>query len=164
MSQNPLYFVVFTQLQFYSSQVSLSKRPKMDSTSNTKFETVNEYMSALPESTRVKLEKLRQTIKKAAPQAEEVISYNMPAYKQEGMLVYYAAYKGHIGFYPTASPIKAFKEELADYSGSKGTVRFPLDKPIPSGLVSRIVKYKVKENLEKAHAKTMKKTTTKGRK
>ena len=124
------------------------KIDKMDTTS-TKFKTVDEYLSTLPESTKVKLQKLRETIKKAAPQAEELISYNMPAIKMRRVLVYYAVFKGHIGFYPTASPIEAFKKELSSYEGSKGAVRFPINKPIPLQLVSKIVKYRVKEDLEK---------------
>ena len=99
------------------------------------------------------MKKLRQTIRKAAPEAEEVISYQMPAYKLQGMLVYFAAYKNHIGFYPTGSGIFAFKKELSIYECSKGTVRFPLDKPLPLGLIGKIVKFRVKENLEKKKKK-----------
>ena len=124
---------------------------------NTKFKTVDEYLSVFPQKTKAKLQAFRKTIKKAAPGAEELISYNMPAFKLQGALVYYAAYKGHIGFYPTSSGIKAFKKDLSAYEGSKGTVRFPIDKPIPLNLVSKIVKYRVKENLKKSDAKTIKK-------
>jgi uncharacterized protein YdhG (YjbR/CyaY superfamily) len=99
---------------------------------------------------------LRKTIKEAAPQAEELISYNIPAFKQNGVLVYYAAYKNHIGFYPTSSPMKVFKKELANYKTSKGAIQFPIEKAIPKTLVSRIVKYRVKENLEKAMIKAKK--------
>lgn len=123
----------------------------------TKFKTVDEYMSALPGKTKAKLQALRKTIKKAAPGAEELISYNMPAFKLQGVLVYYAAYKGHIGFYPISSAIRAFKKDLSAYERSKGTVRFPIDKPIPLNLVSKIVKYRVKENLKRSDAKTIKK-------
>ncbi|HEY8968879.1 MAG TPA: DUF1801 domain-containing protein, partial [Puia sp.] len=104
-------------------------------TISRKFKTVDEYLSTFPESTRNKLQTLRAVIKRAAPKAEEVISYNMPAIKQHGVLVYYAGYKGHIGFYPTGSGIMAFKKELSAYEGSKGAVRFPLDKPIPGALI-----------------------------
>jgi uncharacterized protein YdhG (YjbR/CyaY superfamily) len=110
---------------------------------------IDEYISFHPESVRVQLEKLRQTIHKAAPKAEEVISYQMPAFKLNGMLVYFAAYKSHIGFYPTGSVIAAFKKELAKYETLKGTVRFPIDKPLPLGLIGKMVKFRVKENLEK---------------
>jgi uncharacterized protein YdhG (YjbR/CyaY superfamily) len=110
-----------------------------------KFTTIEEYHAAFPEETRVILESLRQTIKQAAPKAVEVISYNMPAFKQNMVLVYYAAYKEHIGFYPTASPIKVFAEELAKYKTSKGAIQFPIDKPIPKTLVKNIVKYRVAE-------------------
>ena len=122
----------------------------MKITPGTKFKSVDNYFSVFPASTKAILKELRKTIKQAAPDAEECISYNMPAFKQNGMLLYYAAYKGHIGFYPTGSGIEAFKKELSKYEGSKGAVRFPLDKPLPFSLISKIVKYRVKINLEKA--------------
>jgi uncharacterized protein YdhG (YjbR/CyaY superfamily) len=128
----------------------------MDAT-KTKFKTVDQYLSVFPENIKSKLQELRSTIKKTAPQAEELISYNMPAFKLHGMLVYYAAYKEHIGFYPTPSPIEAFKKELAGYEVAKGSIKFPIDKPVPLKLVIKIVKYKMKENLEAAHAKVKKK-------
>ena len=96
---------------------------------------------------------LRATIKKVAPQAEEVISYGMPAFKLKGMLVWFAAYAHHIGFYPTASGITAFKKELSIDKGGKGSVQFPFDKPLPLGLVAKIVQFKVAENLQKAAMK-----------
>ena len=126
---------------------------------STKFETVDEYLSAFPKNIRDILKELRQTIKQAAPQAEEVISYNIPAFKLNGMLVYYAAYKEHIGFYPTPSGIEAFKKELSRYEGAKGSVQFPLDKPIPFDLISKIVKFRVKKNLEKTKSKEKKKNS-----
>ena len=107
------------------------------------------------------LEDLRQTIRKAAPKAEEVISYQMPAFKFHGMLVYFAGFKNHIGFYPTSSAIKAFNKELSAYAGAKGTVRFPLDKPIPVGLITKIVKHRVKENLAKENLKAAAKAKSK---
>ena len=110
---------------------------------------VDEYISQQPLPVRETLEKLRLTIKKAAPQADEVISYMMPAYKYQGVLVYFGAYKKHIGFYPTGAGIAAFKKELADFECSKGTVRFPIDKPVPFNLISQIVKFRVNENLNK---------------
>src|SRR2546423_15286514 len=116
----------------------------------TKPENVEEYIAGFPKETQILLEQIRATIVKAAPEAEEVISYQMPAYKYNGMLVYFAAYKNHIGFYPTASGIEAFKKELSVYKGAKGSVQFPLDKPMPLNLISKIVKFKVKKNLEKA--------------
>ncbi|HYM20755.1 MAG TPA: DUF1801 domain-containing protein [Candidatus Kapabacteria bacterium] len=116
---------------------------------STKFKTVDEYFSTLAPKQKKLLTELRTTIRKAAPKAEEVISYNMPAIRQGGVLVYYAAYEKHIGFYPTASPIIAFKKELAGYEVSRGTVRFPIDEPIPNALVTKIVKFRVKEVSEK---------------
>ena len=114
-----------------------------------KIKTIDEYHASFPKNVRSILSELKKTIIKAAPGAEEVISYNMPAFKQNGMLVYYAAYKKHIGFYPTSTPIIFFKEELLTYKSSKGAIQFPLDKPLPLKLVTKIVKFKIKENREK---------------
>jgi len=113
-----------------------------------KFQTVDEYLSASPKEARDILAGLRKTIRQAAPQAEEVISYNMPAFKWNGMLVWYAAHKDHIGFYPRASAISAFKRELAGYKTSKGAIQFPIEKAIPTNLVKEIVKFRLKENKE----------------
>lgn len=121
-----------------------------------KFTTVDEYISTFPQEIRPILEKMRHTISKAAPKAEEVISYNMPAFKLNGMLVYYAGYKKHIGFYPTASGITEFEEELTDYKTSKGAIQFPIDKPLPIGLITKIVKFRIAENNEKALLKKKK--------
>ena len=118
---------------------------------------VDEYISGFPEDVQVKLEKLRATIREAAPEAEEKISYQMPTYAQEGNLVHFAAYKNHIGFYPTPSGIEKYKEALSVYKGAKGSVQFPLNEPIPYELVREIVAFRVQENLERAEAKRMKK-------
>ena len=115
----------------------------------TKFQTIDEYISLFPKDVQILLESMRQTIRKAAPKAEEVISYQMPAFKQNGVLVYFAAFKNHIGFYPTSSGIAAFKEEISKYKNSKGAVQFPLDKKLPLGLITKIVQYRVKEDLAK---------------
>lgn len=104
-----------------------------------KPKTISEYIQSFPVDVQKILEKKRQTIQKVAPGAAEVISYNMPAFKLNGILVYFAGYKNHIGFYPTASGIAAFKQELSDYRTSKGTVQFPLDRPILYELVEKIV-------------------------
>src|SRR5258705_7936714 len=114
---------------------------------------INAYIDKQPENVRGVLEKFRQTIRKAAPGAEETISYQMPAFKYHGMLVYFAAWKNHIGFYPISSGIKEFKKELSAYEVSKGTIKFPIDKAMPFGLISKIVKFRVNENLEKAKSK-----------
>lgn len=119
--------------------------------------TVDEYFAALPEEIRGQLAKLRKAVKEAAPRAEEVISYGMPAIRQNGILVYYAAAKHHIGFYPTSAPIKVFKDDLVNYQTSKGAIQFPYDKPVPITLVKKIVKYRVLEDQEKAKAKQAKK-------
>jgi uncharacterized protein YdhG (YjbR/CyaY superfamily) len=115
-----------------------------------------EYFSGFPEEVQVKLEALRQTINKAAPGAEEVISYQMPAYKYHGMLVYFAAFKNHIGFYATPTGHEAFKKELSVYKEGKGSVQFPLDQPLPLSLVTKIVKFRVKENMEREKEKKKK--------
>ena len=122
-----------------------------------KFKTVDEYIATFPAKTKSILKELRKTIKQSAPQAEEVISYNMPAMKLHGALVYYAAYKNHIGFYPVSSGIRAFQKELAVYKGAKGSVQFPIDGPMPLTLISKIVKFRVSENLEKEKLKAKKK-------
>jgi uncharacterized protein YdhG (YjbR/CyaY superfamily) len=122
----------------------------------TNFKNVAEYISLFPENVRPLLQQMHVTILKAAPKAEEVISYQMPAYKYFGILVYFAGYKNHIGFYPTASGIEAFKKELSVYKGAKGSVQFPLDKPLPVALISKIVKFKLKENIRKAETKMQK--------
>jgi Uncharacterized conserved protein len=113
------------------------------------YKTIDEYIAASPEEIQMALQKLLRVIQAAAPEAQEVISYSMPAFKQNGILVYFAAFKNHIGFFPTSSGVSAFKKELAAYETSKGTVRFPLDKPIPYELVARIVKFRVQENSSK---------------
>jgi uncharacterized protein YdhG (YjbR/CyaY superfamily) len=120
-------------------------------------QSVDEYISNFPEEVQGKLDKLRAVIREAAPDAEEKISYQMPTYAQEGNLVHFAAYNKHIGFYPTPSGIEKFKSELSVYKTSKGTIQFPLDEPIPYELVSEIVTFRVKENLDKAEAKRKKK-------
>lgn len=118
----------------------------MATTAKVKFKTVDEYLSALPENVKKILEELRKTIKQAAPQAEEVISYNMPAFRLNGLLVFFAAYPNHIGFYPTPSGIEKFKIALSVYKSAKGSVQFPLDQPLPFQLISNIVKFRVQED------------------
>lgn len=114
---------------------------------------IDAYIASFPEDVRAILEKVRATIRKAAPGAEETISYQIPTFTLNGNLVHFAAFKNHIGFYPGPTGIEAFKDELSAYKGAKGSVRFPLDKPIPLALISKIVKFRVKESLEAAKAK-----------
>ena len=111
------------------------------------MKTIDEYIATFPNNVQSILQELRQVIRDSAPEAEEVISYQIPAFKLNGILVWFAAFKDHIGFYPKSSAIEAFKKELSGYDISKGTIRFPLDKPIPFELVRKIVKHRVKENL-----------------
>ncbi|HWI47051.1 MAG TPA: DUF1801 domain-containing protein [Rummeliibacillus sp.] len=121
------------------------------------FNTIDEYIAQFPSEVQVKLQKLREVIIEAAPGAEEKISYQMPAFVLKGNLVYFAAYKNHIGFYPTSSGIQAFQDELSQYKGGKGTVQFPIDEPLPFELISRIVKFRVADNIKKAEDKGKKK-------
>lgn len=118
--------------------------------------TVDEYIKKFPSEVQVVLQKLRKTIKAAAAGSEEMISYMMPAYKYKGVLVYFGAYKTHIGFYPTAGGITAFIKELSGYEVSKGTIRFPVNTPLPFDLISKIVKFRMKENEEKFAIKNKK--------
>lgn len=110
---------------------------------------VDEYISGFPREVQELLKQLRETIRAAAPDAGEVISYAMPAYKLNGMLVYFAGYAKHIGFYPGVGGISEFKDELSVYKTSKGAVQFPLDKELPTLLITKIVKFRVKQNVEK---------------
>jgi uncharacterized protein YdhG (YjbR/CyaY superfamily) len=120
--------------------------------------SVNEYMLGLPEDVQLTLEKLRQAIKAAAPKAEEVISYQMPAYKYNGMLVYFAAFKDHCSFFPASKAVMInFANELKNFKTSTGTIQFTVQKPLPVALVKKIVKQRVKENEEKAAMKKLKK-------
>lgn len=111
-----------------------------------KAETVDDYLATVPEDARVTLEKLRKTIKAAAPMATEVISYQIPMYKHHGMLVGFAAFKNHCSFFPGAKPIATHKDELKAYETSKGTIRFPVGKPLPAALVKKLVKVRIAEN------------------
>jgi uncharacterized protein YdhG (YjbR/CyaY superfamily) len=131
-------------------------------TSKPKFSNVDEYLATFPENVKEILQKIRATIKKTAPAAEEVISYQMPAFKLNGMLVWYAANKEHIGFYPTPSPIKVFKKELANFKTSKGAIQFPIDKPLPLKLIKEIVLFRINENSQKAERKLREKAVRKG--
>ena len=117
--------------------------------SSLKFKDVDAYINSCPKEVRSTLVEIRKTIKKAAPKATEKISYGMPAFVLNGNLVYFAAFKNHIGFYPTSSPIVVFKKELEPYKTSKGAIQFPIDKSIPYSLITKIVKFRVKESLEK---------------
>ncbi len=114
---------------------------------------IDAYIGSFPKGIREILEKIRRTIQAAAPQAEETIRYRMPTFTLDGNLVHFAAFNKHIGFYPTPSGIEQFKRELSVYKGAKGSVQFPLDKPVPYSLISNIVKFRVKENLKRAAAK-----------
>jgi uncharacterized protein YdhG (YjbR/CyaY superfamily) len=119
-----------------------------------KYTTVAEYLQDIPAQTIERIDELQAAIKAAVPKADEVISYNMPAYKLNGKaLVYFAAYAKHVGFYPTASPMVVFADELSKYKTSKGAIQFPLDKKIPAALVKKIVKYRIAEEAERAAAK-----------
>lgn len=113
----------------------------------------DDYLDRYPKEVQRRLRQVRLTVKKAAPQAKEEISYGIPAFTLNGMLVWFAAFKSHIGFYPRTSAIAAFKKQLSAYKGAKGSVQFPFDKPLPLTLISRIVKFRVRENLGKSKKK-----------
>ncbi len=119
--------------------------------------TVDEYIAGFPPDIQDILRKVRATVTKAAPSAQEAIKYQMPTFVLNGNLVHFAAFKKHLGFYPAPTGVEAFKQELAAYATSKGAVQFPLGQPIPYGLIGRIVKFRVKENLARAQAKGKKK-------
>jgi uncharacterized protein YdhG (YjbR/CyaY superfamily) len=114
--------------------------------SKTPPKTIDEYIAAYPPNIQNTLKQIRQTIHQAAPQAEETISYQMPAFKQNGVLVWFAAFKNHIGFFPKTTAIEAFNNKLSSYKTSKGTIQFPIDQPMPLELIAEIVKFRVKEN------------------
>ena len=122
--------------------------------------SVDEYVAACPKSVQPVLQRIRSTIKRAAPGAEETISYQMPAYKLDGYLAYFAAFNTHVGFYPIPSGIERFKKELSRYKQGRGSVQFPLDRPIPYALISKIVKFRAKENLAKSKAKRSQKSAS----
>jgi len=136
------------------SETTKEKNMKTDQTAP---KNIDEYIAGFPDDVQEVLEKIRMTIRKAAPDAEETIKYQMPTFTLKGNLVYFAAFKKHIGFYPVPTGIEEFKKELSVYEGGKGSIKFPLDKPIPYDLISKIVKFRVKENLERAEAKRKKK-------
>lgn len=115
-----------------------------------KYENIDQYIQTFPPHIQTVLQQIRQIIHQAAPQAQEVISYQMPAFKLNGILVWFAAFKNHIGFFPTPDGIEAFKEKLSAYKTSKGTIQFPLDQPIPYELVKEIVMYRVKRQIVKS--------------
>ncbi len=122
--------------------------------------TIDAYIAGFPPHVQELLQKVRTTIRRAAPDAQEVISYQMPTFRLEGNLVHFAAFQSHIGLYPTPSGTERFREELALYETGKGSIRFPLDRPIPYDLITRIVKFRAKENRQRAEARRGKSTRT----
>lgn len=121
-----------------------------------KLNEIDEYIKGFPVKTQKHLKQMRSTIKKAAPLAEEHFSYRMPAYKYLGVLVYFAGYNHHIGFYPGTKVISAFQKEITKYKNAKGSVQFPLDQPLPTTLITKMTKFRAKENLAKSEAKKIK--------
>lgn len=119
-----------------------------------KFKSIEQYHDSFPAEIRSILDHLREVIRQAAPLATQIISYNIPTFKMKKNLVHYAAYKEHIGFYPTSSPIVVFKNELSKYKTSKGAIQFPIDKPLPITLIKKIVKFRVAEDSEKLKTKS----------
>ena len=129
-----------------------------------KAQNIDDYIADFPVDVQLLLEKVRTTIKKAAPKAEEAIKYQMPTFVLNGNLIHFAGYKNHIGLYPGSKPIEEFKDELSRYEISKGTIRLPLDKPIPVGLISKITKFCVQRNLERVVSREAAKVKRKGAK
>ena len=117
------------------------------------YATVDEYIAIAEPKVKKALKDIRKTIKTAAPKAEEVISYQIPGYKYHGMLVFFAAWKNHISLYPAPWSADSLKKEMSVYEGSKGTIKFPIDEPMPLSLIKKMVKYRVKENEERAALK-----------
>ncbi|HBL74799.1 MAG: hypothetical protein A2W90_08040 [Bacteroidetes bacterium GWF2_42_66] len=128
----------------------------MQTENTTPPASIDDYIARFPKDVQVILEKLRQTIRDAAPDAEETISYQMPTFRLKGNLVHFAAYTNHIGLYPAPSGIEAFKKELSSFKGAKGSVQFPIDQPLPFNLIAKIIEFRVSENLGKAGAKKKK--------
>ena len=120
---------------------------------NVPAENVAAYIAGFPKNVQIMLKQMRAVIKKAAPSAEETIKYAIPTFTLHGNLISFAAFKNHIGLYPAPRNVEPFKKELSNYKGAKSTVQFPLDKPLPLGLISRIVKFQVKRNQAIAKAK-----------
>jgi uncharacterized protein YdhG (YjbR/CyaY superfamily) len=129
-----------------------TKAPKKTS-KKIKFTTVDEYIATLPAASKNAVIELRKTIRAAAPKAEEVISYNIPAFKLHGMLIWFAGWKEHVSVYPRTALLQAAIKELSAYDGAKGTIKFPLDKPLPLALIKKVVKFRVQENLVRAKEK-----------
>jgi len=125
---------------------------------------IDNYIASFPKETQKLLEQVRNTVRKAAPEAEEAIKYGIPTLILNGNLVHFAGYKNHIGFYPAPQGLEEFKEELSGYKGAKGSVQFPIDQPLPLELITRITKYRVESNLEKLETKSKKKETSKPKK
>jgi uncharacterized protein YdhG (YjbR/CyaY superfamily) len=117
---------------------------------DTNISTIDQYIAGYPKDVQASLNQIRALIRKLAPKATETISYGIPTFRLNGNVVHFAAYKNHIGFYPTSSGVSAFKKELSGYPTSKGTVQFALDKPLPRALIRKIVQFRIKENLGKS--------------
>jgi uncharacterized protein YdhG (YjbR/CyaY superfamily) len=142
-----------SQNQIASFLCSFRRKQMVAKSTSTTARDVDDYLSRLPEDSRAALEQLRQTIKSIVPEAIEVISYQIPTFKYQGrMLVSYAAFKKHLSFFPGAAPIEAHRNELKSYQTSKGTIRFPIDKPLPAALVKKLVKARIKENEQRRTA------------
>lgn len=143
--------IALIEKEMKSWKVSFKKSSGTNrSTQGMKFQTIDEYIACFPKEIQKLLSEMRNLIRKSAPMAEEKISYNMPAFAYNGNLVYFAAFKKHIGFYPTSSATKEFENELAPYKFSKGAIQFPLDKNLPKALITKIVKFRVQENKSKS--------------
>jgi uncharacterized protein YdhG (YjbR/CyaY superfamily) len=122
-------------------------------TKKTTPQTIDEYIAGFPKDIQAILQKIRKIVKNAAPEAQEKISYQMPTFYLNGNLVHFAAFKHHVGFYPTPSGTQKFQKEISKYKAAKGSIQFPLDEPIPYDLIAKIVEFRVKENMAKGKTK-----------
>jgi len=130
-------------------------------TDQTAPKNIDEYIAGFPKDVQEILEKIRLIIRKAAPDAQETLKYQLPTFTLKGNLVHFGAFKKHIGFYPTPTGTEKFKNELSAYEGAKGSIKFPLDKQIPYDLINKIVEFRIKENLDRAAVKGKRKLSTK---
>ena len=156
--ESPLFLL--GMLIFGAKELSLRQTARKEKSMDSKkpgFNSIDEYIQTFPQDIQKILQEVRATIKAAAPEAEEKISYQMPTFFLKGNLIHFAAFKNHIGIYPTPSGTEAFKRELSIYQGAKGSVRLPIDEPMPLKLISRIVKFRVAENLKNEKSRSTKK-------
>ncbi|MDB5281119.1 MAG: hypothetical protein JWO06_194 [Bacteroidota bacterium] len=157
MSHIPIHKVAIAHYTIVNNLLALFSVNTITMKKTTSPQDIDEYVAGFPADVQVLLQQVRATIKKAAPKAQEAIKYGIPTFTLNGNLVHFGGFKNHIGFYPTPRVLEEFKKDLAGYKGAKGSVQFPINKPMPLSLISRIVKFRVKKITEKEKTKTSKK-------